>query len=177
MIWYEGTAVLKGAEFQWKERSADSESRSTGFVQGSDPAYVGQQIRLRSSHPHSSLDSAAEEAVVDMSKAVFRACKIICINSGKALTVYFIASFKSSKAMEVYEGSTAERAPIVQWTYNQGSNQHWKLNEIGNNDYTIESIKSGKVLDVQEASTANGAAVIQFSYKQGLNQRWRIEGL
>lgn len=90
---------------------------------------------------------------------------------------FLIASFGSSKVVDVSGGSTANNAPIIQWNYTQGANQHWKINEIGNNDYTIESVASGKVLDVLDARTDNGAPVQQYGYGSALNQRWRIDGL
>jgi glucosylceramidase len=77
---------------------------------------------------------------------------------------YLIASFKSSKAVDVPGHSMANNTQIVQWKYNGGANQHWRINEIGNNDYTIESVESGKLLDVLNASTDNGAPVQQYGY-------------
>lgn len=43
---------------------------------------------------------------------------------------YLIASFRSSKVVDVPGHSMANNTQIVQWNYNGGANQHWKIGSV-----------------------------------------------
>jgi hypothetical protein len=80
----------------------------------------------------------------------------------------------SSKAVEVFGGSTTDGAKISQWDYSGGKNQRWQLVDVGGGYYKIKNLKSGKVLEVTGGSTTNGALVAQWTDNGGTNQQWQI---
>ena len=70
--------------------------------------------------------------------------KIICKRSGKALTVS--------------ETGTEYSSNVYQSTYNEKSNQKWRI-EKNNNEYYIVSEYNGRYLDVAGGSTENGTNI------------------
>ena len=70
--------------------------------------------------------------------------KIICIKSGKALTVS--------------QTGTAYSSNVYQSTYNEKSNQKWRI-EKNNNEYYIVSEYNGRYLDVAGGSSENGTNI------------------
>lgn len=92
-------------------------------------------------------------------------------NSG---SYYKFINRNSGKALDVTNGSTADGAAVIQWTYNGGNNQQWQIIDVGSGYYKIINRNSGKSADVSGGSTADGAAVIQWPYGGGNNQQWQI---
>lgn len=78
-----------------------------------------------------------------------------------------IVNQNSDKCIDVVAGSTADGAPVVQFTCNGGSNQIWTM-ERG----SIVNLRSHKCLEVAESGLQEGARVQQWACTGGANQRW-----
>lgn len=88
--------------------------------------------------------------------------------------VYELVNRNSGKALDVNGGSTADGGDVIQWTWSNGNNQKWRIDNLGNGYYTLTNVNSGKLLDVIGGSTADGGNVIQWSSTGGTNQQWQI---
>ncbi len=87
--------------------------------------------------------------------------------------LYEIRSVHSGKCLDVTDASTADRAPLQQWTCHGGANQRFALRATGPY-YQIVAAHSGKCLDVEAAAPANGARVVQWPCHTGDNQKWAL---
>ena len=88
---------------------------------------------------------------------------------------YVLVNRNSGKALDVYNLSTADGAPIKQWSRNNGNQQQWQFTDSGNGYYQVKSRLSGKVLDVTAKSTADGAIIEQWTDNDGANQQFSIQ--
>ncbi len=88
--------------------------------------------------------------------------------------IYKVISQNSGKALDVKDVSTADGASLQQWTYGGGSNQKWRVEDVGGGYYRFTSLNSGKAMEVAGSSTANGATVQQWTWGGGDNQRWSL---
>src|SRR6187455_1356314 len=88
---------------------------------------------------------------------------------------YVLVNRNSGKALDVYNLSTADGAPIKQWTRNDAAQQQWQFIDVGNGYYKVKSRLSGKVLDVTAKSTADGAVIEQWTDNGGTNQQFSIQ--
>ncbi|MGW7238331.1 RICIN domain-containing protein [Streptomyces sp. NPDC054804] len=95
--------------------------------------------------------------------------------SFNASTNYTIKNVNSGLVADVYQGSTADNASVIQWQSNSGTNQQWNIVQVSGNLYKIVNRNSGKVLDVPNGSRAKGAALVQYTYNGGNNQLWYFE--
>jgi hypothetical protein len=76
---------------------------------------------------------------------------------------YKIVNKNSGKCLDVPDASTADQAPIQQYTCHDGNNQRWLLQQIQGQEYKIVNKNSGKCLDVPDASTADQAPIQQYT--------------
>ena len=90
---------------------------------------------------------------------------------------YVLVNRNSGKALDVYNLSTADGAPIKQWTRNDANQQQWQFVDVGNGYYKVKSRLSGKVLDVTAKSTADGAIIEQWTDNGGTNQQFSIQDI
>jgi hypothetical protein len=92
--------------------------------------------------------------------------------------MYEIVSVNSNKVLDVSEGSLEAGAPVIQFTYHDGTNQLWYFKTVGlvngQEAYQIVNVNSGKVLDVNDGSTASGALIQQWEPTGGANQEWYL---
>jgi pectate lyase len=72
---------------------------------------------------------------------------------------YVIVSRHSGKAVDVYNLSTADGAPINQWARNDGNWQQWQFVDAGSGYYKLRSRHSGKVLELPNAQ--DGTQLVQ----------------
>jgi hypothetical protein len=79
----------------------------------------------------------------------------------------------NNMCVDVSEASTANDAPVLQYTCNGGGNQKWRLVAAGGH-YQIVSANSGKCLNVSKSSTANGALITQYSCGTQSNFLWDV---
>ncbi|GAA2123630.1 hypothetical protein GCM10009802_28090 [Streptomyces synnematoformans] len=87
---------------------------------------------------------------------------------------YVLVNRNSGKALDVSDVSTADGAPVHQWTRHDGNNQQWQFVDSGDGFYRLQARHSGKVLDVAGVSTADGAALQQWADHGGANQQFRL---
>jgi len=88
--------------------------------------------------------------------------------------VYALASRKSNKVLDLVSGGTADGTDAVQWGWNGGDSQKWKLTHLGNGQYQAQGVASGKLLEVTGASTSNGAVVQIWPSNNNNCQRWTV---
>ncbi len=90
---------------------------------------------------------------------------------------YVITSVHTGQALEDPGFSTKKSEVMDQWTVNNGTNQQWKVNNLGGNVITLTNVSSGQLLDVTAGSKANSALVDQFPATGGTNQQWKVISL
>ncbi|MGW1215974.1 RICIN domain-containing protein [Streptomyces sp. NPDC002499] len=95
--------------------------------------------------------------------------------SFNASTYYTIKNVNSGLLADVYQGSTADNASVIQWQSNSGTNQQWNIVRVSGNLYKIVNRNSGKALGISNASHAKGAALVQLTYNGGNNQLWYFQ--
>jgi Tfp pilus assembly protein FimT len=88
--------------------------------------------------------------------------------------VYKLVNQCGNKVMDVQGVSMADGANVLQWSWNGGENQQWRVESVSAGYYKLTAKHSGKVLDVKGISTVDGANVDQWSWNGGANQQWRI---
>jgi hypothetical protein len=87
---------------------------------------------------------------------------------------YSIINVNSNKCLTVSEASNNEGASIVQWTYNNGDNDKWRISPLTDGYYKITNKKSGKAFSVNGESIQDDATIIQ-SGLDGLNSdKWQL---
>jgi hypothetical protein len=86
-------------------------------------------------------------------------CRIRCVGTGKYLSVS--------------GAGTMEALPVVQWSWEDGDHQKWKLIEVGST-FVIQARHSEKVLDVPPFLQGQALPVTQWNRHDGDNQRWLL---
>ena len=81
---------------------------------------------------------------------------------------YVLVNRHSGKAMDLWEWSTADGAPVNQYTRNDLAVQQWRFVDVGGGYYQIRSAHSGKVLELP--SSDDGVQLVQYPAASG-NQR------
>lgn len=74
--------------------------------------------------------------------------------------------------------STANNAPVIQYTCTTGANGEWSVDWRGDyrtsagcvGEYHVINRNSGKCLTVTNAGTTNGSTLLQFACNTGENQ-------
>ena len=87
---------------------------------------------------------------------------------------YTVTNQHSNMVMDDPGSSHTAGALIIQWTLNNGANQHWQLANLGNNNVKLTNVASGLALGVVAASTAAGAQMEQRGYTGASNQIWHV---
>jgi hypothetical protein len=87
-------------------------------------------------------------------------------------STYHLVCRRSEKAMD-NGGSTADGAPLKQWTVEAGNpNQEWKLVDVGSGYFNLICQQSGKALD-NSGSIKDGTMMKQWTVEPGnQNQHW-----
>lgn len=83
------------------------------------------------------------------------------------------------QCVDLYDGGTANGAPIIQWDCHGLDNQQFA--PLFTVDPATEGIsivfinkKSGKCVDLYNGELANGTAIIQWTCHNGSNQKWEL---
>jgi hypothetical protein len=97
--------------------------------------------------------------------------------AGPTVPAVSLVARHSGKVADVKDGSTADRAAVIQWSSNGGSNQRWRFQDAGGGYFRVVNVKSGKCMDVTSGSTADSAAVIQYTCGGGANQQWQVRDM
>jgi hypothetical protein len=87
---------------------------------------------------------------------------------------YVLVNRNSGKVLDVSGVSTADGAPLHQWTRTNAENQQFQFVDAGGGYFKIKARHSGKVIDVSSWSTADGAAIHQWTDTGGANQQFRL---
>ncbi|WP_199041483.1 family 43 glycosylhydrolase [Glycomyces salinus] len=86
-----------------------------------------------------------------------------------------LAAAHSGKCMDVISASTDDGGEVAQYDCNDGANQMWRFDDLGDGHVRISARHSDKCLDVDAASSDNGARVIQWECHGGTNQQWEVQ--
>ncbi|MDA1358380.1 RICIN domain-containing protein [Glycomyces luteolus] len=85
---------------------------------------------------------------------------------------YYLMCERSGRFLENGR-STVDGRPVIQWGENGGTQQRWKITDVGSGYHKLVCEQSGKALD-NGNSTAEGAQVKQWTDNGGATQRWKI---
>ncbi len=91
--------------------------------------------------------------------------------------IYIFYSDASGKNVEVYRGSTSNKAAITQYAANYTAAQQWRVSYDANNYATFTNVKTGKVIDVSNGKAFKGATVWQYASNGTLAQKWIVTKL
>ncbi|MDT0530235.1 family 43 glycosylhydrolase [Micromonospora sp. DSM 115977] len=86
---------------------------------------------------------------------------------------YVFVNRHSGKAMDVFDWSTADDAPVNQWARNDLAVQQWQFVDVGDGFYKVRSRHSGKVLDLPGA--ADGTRLVQRADTGVATQQFRLQ--
>ncbi len=101
----------------------------------------------------------------------------ITVSSGSTLIpngTYIITAVNSGLALDDPDFSTTDGEDMQIYAVNDGTNQQWTVNNLGNNVITLTNVSSGQLLDVAGASKANSALVDQWPANGQTNQEWNV---
>jgi hypothetical protein len=81
----------------------------------------------------------------------------------------------SGFSLDVTGQSTAPGAPVIQWPYWNGRNEHWYLKPTSEGYYTVVNQNSGLCLDISGADkTLERAPTDQAVCKASDSQQWKL---
>ncbi|MFD8050281.1 family 43 glycosylhydrolase [Streptomyces chartreusis] len=89
-------------------------------------------------------------------------------------TAYTLVNRNSGKCLDVDGGGTADGTDIFQWTCNGGTNQKWRVEDLGDDTNRLVNVATGKVMDTAGCSAADGAGIRQWSWLDNKCQRYRL---
>ncbi len=87
---------------------------------------------------------------------------------------YIITAVNSGLAIDDPNSSTTDGEDMEIYTVNDGTNQQWTVNNLGNNVITLTNGASGQLLDVAGTSKSNSALVDQWPANGQTNQEWNV---
>lgn len=87
---------------------------------------------------------------------------------------YMMTAVHSNKCVDVARYSTAPGGTIHQWRCTGTTNQQWRFEHLGNNQYQIFAASSDLSLAVSSNSTADGTDVIQDTVSNDNRQKWKV---
>lgn len=88
-------------------------------------------------------------------------------------TTFKLVNRRSGKALDDPGASKSAGTALIQWSVNDGANQHWTFTPAGA-AFTVANVASELLVDVNGGSTADDAAIIQWSADGGTNQLWTM---
>ena len=89
-------------------------------------------------------------------------------------TIYKITNKSSGKVLDVTGASNSDGAKMQQWTSNGGTNQQFKVIDVGGGYYKLIAMNSGMALDDPNFSTASGTQLQQAIDNGSDAQKWQI---
>ncbi|MGP3920275.1 family 43 glycosylhydrolase [Nonomuraea sp. 10N515B] len=89
-------------------------------------------------------------------------------------SAYRIVNRNSGKCLDVSGASSADGADVIQWSCNGGTNQQWRIEDLGNDTSRLVNVRSGKVLDVNACGSADGTNIQQWSWLNNNCQKFRM---
>jgi GH43 family beta-xylosidase len=93
-----------------------------------------------------------------------------------SVVYYTVVNKDSETCLEVKGNATADGAQVQQLACNDGMNQQWSLDYLGNGYYRLLNRNSGKGLEAAggPSATQEGATIQQSSWVHSTNQQWRL---
>ena len=88
-----------------------------------------------------------------------------------------ITSLNSGRVLDVEKASTADKANVQIYTWNETSAQRWYVVSCGDGWYKFVAKCSGRVLDIASANTVNGANIQQYKWNGTDAQKFKLETL
>ena len=88
---------------------------------------------------------------------------------------YRLRNKQSKQVLEVSGLSQDQNAEVIQWTENNGDNQLWSLEEMGDGYYKLTAKHSEKVLSVKGISIQDEVKIIQDEKNGTDAQEWKLE--
>ena len=101
----------------------------------------------------------------------------ITVSGGTTLIAngtYIVTAVNSGLGIDDPDSSTTDGEDMQIYTVNDGTNQQWTVNNLGNNVITLTNVASGQRLDVSGASKTSGALVDQWPANGQTNQEWNV---
>ncbi|MFC5213335.1 family 43 glycosylhydrolase [Streptomyces coerulescens] len=89
-------------------------------------------------------------------------------------TAYTLVNRNSGKCLDVNGGNAADGTNVLQWTCNGGTNQKWRVEDLGDDTNRLVNVATGKVMDTADCSAADGADIRQWSWLNNKCQRYRL---
>ncbi|MEU9671794.1 RICIN domain-containing protein [Streptomyces bobili] len=96
------------------------------------------------------------------------------VTVGMFTGTYRVVNRASGKVLDVANESTANGAPVIQWSWSGRVNQKWRLRPNHDGSFHLPNVHSGKVLDNPGASTTPGQALDQWTDTDSPNQWWKL---
>lgn len=96
------------------------------------------------------------------------------LTCGSQYTYYEVVARHSGKCLDVFDGSTAAGAQVIQWPCIGDTNQQWQIIPIGDGYFKFIARHSNRVLSVQSGGLANGALVVQSTDNGTAPMQWQI---
>jgi GH43 family beta-xylosidase len=127
--------------------------------------------RPRTRHRRLWISSAAAVALAGAG-VVYALPSALAATVDTAATYVFV-NRNSGKAMDVYNWSTADNAPVNQWTRNDLAVQQWQFVSAGSGWYKIRSVHSGKVLELP--NSADGTQLVQSTDRNATTQQFQLQ--
>lgn len=91
---------------------------------------------------------------------------------------YVISNVHSGLVIDLPSGNTEDGTGIHQWARNAGSNQEWRITDLGNGYCKIVSMADERKCIAVSAPTAeDGADIVLQSYTGAENQQWKLQSL
>ncbi len=97
-----------------------------------------------------------------------------CRNMPVSGKIYTIVNEGSGLVLDVAGKDKKNGADVVQWSSNKGTNQQWKLTDLGNGAWSIRPVHSDKSLDVYGWTSEEKKPIKQWEYYGNDNQQWKL---
>ncbi|MFF4488788.1 RICIN domain-containing protein [Streptomyces sp. NPDC001544] len=89
-------------------------------------------------------------------------------------TVYRLVARHSGKVADVSKADTTNNTPIIQWPWQNHSNQKWTIAPADNGYYKIRNVNSGTLMEIGGLSRVNGGTADIWSDATAPQQHWAI---
>ncbi|MGW2541117.1 glycosyl hydrolase family 95 catalytic domain-containing protein [Kitasatospora sp. NPDC001574] len=108
--------------------------------------------------------------------------RVVSLTAGTGTTItvglltgeFKLVNRNSGLVMDVFGGSSADGAPVIQYAWSGSTNQRWRLLPDHDGSFRLSSVRSGRVLEDPGASGTVGKALHQWSDTNSGNQWWRL---
>ena len=100
----------------------------------------------------------------------------IVLNYSKTIEddTYYVQNCGTKLFMDLESASSADEAPIQQWSFHTGAQAKWIFARQSDGYYTIKSSSSRKYVGVKSNSTLNNTAIVQYASSSNSSTKWGI---